>query len=158
MSQNLAEKLVVSASHHPQHVAVQLEADRMTYTELDQASGRVAGFLHARGIEPGDRIGLMLPNVPEFVPVYYGILRAGAVVVPMNILLKEREVAFYLSDPEAKLVFAWHEFARPPRRRGRTTPAPSAGLCLRRRFAASCSASAELIGRSPRTATGQTRP
>ena len=110
MSQNLAEKLLVSASHHPEHVAVQLEADTMTYAELDQASGRVAGFLHSRGIEPGDRIGLMLPNVPEFVPVYYGILRAGGVVVPMNILLKEREVAFYLSDPEAKLVFAWHEF------------------------------------------------
>ena len=110
MSQNLAEKLLVSASRHPKRAAVQLEADRMTYAELDQASGRVAGFLRASGVEPGDRIGLMLPNVPEFVPIYYGILRAGAVVVPMNVLLKEREVAFYLSDPEAKLVFAWHQF------------------------------------------------
>ena len=54
---------------------------------------------------------MMLPNVPYFPVVYYGILRAGAVVVPMNVLLKEREVAFYLEDPEAKLVFAWHDFA-----------------------------------------------
>lgn len=43
--------------------------------------------------------------------MYYGVLRAGAVVVPMNPLLKEREVAFYLGDPEAKLFFAWHQFA-----------------------------------------------
>ena len=53
----------------------------------------------------------MLPNVPAFAFAYYGVLRAGGVVVPMNVLLKEREVAFYLSDPEAGLVFAWHEFA-----------------------------------------------
>jgi long-chain acyl-CoA synthetase len=59
----------------------------------------------------GDRVGIMLPNVPYFPVVYYGILRAGAVVVPMNVLLKEREVRFYLEDPGAKLVFAWHDFA-----------------------------------------------
>ena len=53
----------------------------------------------------------MLPNVPEFAIAYYGVLRAGGVVVPMNVLLKQREVAFYLGDPEAKLIFAWHEFA-----------------------------------------------
>ena len=53
----------------------------------------------------------MLPNVPYFPVVYYGILRAGGVVVPMNVLLKEREVRFYLEDPGAKLVFAWHDFA-----------------------------------------------
>jgi long-chain acyl-CoA synthetase len=53
----------------------------------------------------------MLPNVPYFAVVYYGILRAGGVVVPMNVLLKEREVAYYLSDPEARLLFAWHQFA-----------------------------------------------
>ena len=54
----------------------------------------------------------MLPNVPEFAVVYYGVLRAGAVVVPINPLLKEREVAFYLSDSGARMVFAWHGFAR----------------------------------------------
>ena len=49
-------------------------------------------------MRPGDRIGVMLPNVPYFAVVYYGILRAGGVVVPMNVLLKEREVAYYLGD------------------------------------------------------------
>ena len=53
----------------------------------------------------------MLPNVPEFAHCYYGALRAGAVVVPMNVLLKDREVAFYLRDSGAKVLFAWHEFA-----------------------------------------------
>src|SRR3712207_8788522 len=53
----------------------------------------------------------MLPNVPYFPAIYYGILRAGGTVVPMNVLLKEREVAFYLGDSGAKLLFAWHDFA-----------------------------------------------
>jgi long-chain acyl-CoA synthetase len=53
----------------------------------------------------------MLPNVPYFPIVYYGILRAGGVVVPMNVMLKEREAEFYLSDSGAKCVFAWHEDA-----------------------------------------------
>jgi long-chain acyl-CoA synthetase len=69
----------------------------------------VAGLLKARGLEAGDRVGIMLPNVPYFGIVYYGILRAGGVIVPMNILLKPREVHFYLSDPGAKHVFAWYE-------------------------------------------------
>ena len=53
----------------------------------------------------------MLPNVPYFAFIYYGILRAGGVVVPMNPLLKGREVKFYLEDPGAKIMFAWHDFA-----------------------------------------------
>ena len=53
----------------------------------------------------------MLPNVPYFAACYYGVLRAGAVVVPMNVLLKKREVEYYLSDSAAKLLFAWFDFA-----------------------------------------------
>jgi long-chain acyl-CoA synthetase len=83
----------------------------VSYGALDDASARVADLLRARGIERGDRVGVMLPNVPQFAFVYYGVLRAGGVVVPMNVLLKQREVAFYLGDPEARIVFAWHDFA-----------------------------------------------
>ncbi len=71
----------------------------------------MAGLLRERGITPGDRVGVMLPNVPQFAVAYYGVLRAGATVVPMNVLLKEREVSFYLSDSGAKLVLAWQQFA-----------------------------------------------
>ena len=67
--------------------------------------------MKSKGLEPGDRVGLMMPNVPYFPAIYFGILRAGGVVVPMNVLLKGREVAFYLEDPGAKIVFAWGDFA-----------------------------------------------
>ena len=66
-------------------------------------------MLKDKGLQPGDRVGVMLPNVPYFGLVYYGVLRAGGVVVPMNVLLKPREVEFYLSDPAAEHLFGWHE-------------------------------------------------
>ena len=68
----------------------------------------------------------MLPNVPEFAAIYYGILTAGAVVVPMNVLLKQREVAFYLGDSGGEDRFAWHGFAERPRCRAPPTPERSA--------------------------------
>jgi long-chain acyl-CoA synthetase len=67
-------------------------------------------MLKSKGVGQGDRVGIMLPNVPYFPAVYYGVLRAGAVVVPMNVLLKGREVGYYLSDAGAKVLFAWHGF------------------------------------------------
>ena len=97
----------------------------MTYAELDDATARVAGLLRERGLEPGDRVGIMLPNVPQFAFAYYGVLRAGGVVVPMNVLLKQREVAFYLGDPEAKLSLRGTSSPM-PRSRARPRPAPSA--------------------------------
>ena len=105
---NLAADLVHSASAHADRVALRLGDTRVTYRELDAASERVAGLLRARGIRPGDRVGVMLPNVMEFAAVYYGVLRAGGVVVPMNPLLKAREVAYYLRDSGARLAFVWH--------------------------------------------------
>ncbi len=122
MSESLARILTDTASKCGDRVAFKLDDVELTYGMLDEASARIAGLLAAKGIEPGDRVGIMLPNVPYFPVVYYGILRAGAVVVPMNVLLKEREVRFYLEDPGAKLVFAWHDFAdaaQTGRRRGR---------------------------------------
>ncbi|MGH2982904.1 MAG: long-chain-fatty-acid--CoA ligase [Solirubrobacterales bacterium] len=108
---NLAQNLVRTASEQPDGMALKLDDLELTYSQLDDASARVAGLLVAMGIEPDDRVGIMLPNVPYFPVVYFGVLRAGGVVVPMNVLLKGRETAFYLSDPEAKAVFAWHDFA-----------------------------------------------
>jgi long-chain acyl-CoA synthetase len=108
---NLAGIMTASARRRPDHVAVKLDDAEVTYGLLDEGSARVAGLLRDRGIGPGDRVGVMLPNVPYFPVVYYGIVRAGAVVVPMNVLLKGREVAYYLEDSGAKLLFAWHGFA-----------------------------------------------
>jgi long-chain acyl-CoA synthetase len=108
---NLAEILTTTASERPDRVALKLDDLEVSYAQLDDASARVAGLLRAKGLAPGDRVGIMLPNVPHFPVAYYGVLRAGGVVVPMNVLLKAREVAFYLRDPRARLCFAWHDFA-----------------------------------------------
>jgi long-chain acyl-CoA synthetase len=111
MSENLALNLTRSADQQGARPAIKLDESALSYAALADQSARMAGLLSQRGIHPGDRVGIMLPNVPQFAAVYYGILWAGAAVVPMNVLLKQREVAFYLGDPKAKLVFAWHEFA-----------------------------------------------
>jgi long-chain acyl-CoA synthetase len=108
---NLAQNLTSAAAEHPHRPALKLDDAELTYAQLEEASARVAGLLRGRGVQRRDRAGIMLPNVPYFAVCYYGVLRAGAVVVPMNVLLKAREVAFYLGDSEAKLCFAWHEFA-----------------------------------------------
>ena len=110
MSSNLAQLLTQTASEHGDRPALKLDDVVVTYQMLDEGAARVAGLLRARGLQPGDRVGIMLPNVPYFGLVYYGVLRAGGVVVPMNVLLKAREVKFYLSDSGAKHVFAWHDF------------------------------------------------
>ncbi|HET7691284.1 MAG TPA: long-chain fatty acid--CoA ligase [Nocardioidaceae bacterium] len=101
---NLATVLTDSADRVPERPALRLGESTMTYAELDRLSSQVAGLLTARGVVPGDRVALMLPNVLEFAPAYYGILRVGGVVVPMNPLLKGREVDYYLSDSGAELL------------------------------------------------------
>src|SRR5215217_6976038 len=111
MSQNVAELMTRAAARHGDRPAYKLDDTVIPWAAVDAATAQVAGFLRARGVEPGDRVGLMLPNLPYFPAVYYGILRAGGVVVPMNVLLKGREVGFYLEDPGAKVLFAWGDFA-----------------------------------------------
>jgi long-chain acyl-CoA synthetase len=111
MGLNLASIPTAGAARLPDSPAVQLGEAELSYAELDDRSARLATLLKQRGFEPGDRVGVMLPNVPEFPIAYYGVLRAGGIVVPMNVLLKRREIAFYLEDSGAKLLLVWHEFA-----------------------------------------------
>ncbi|MFJ9249632.1 long-chain fatty acid--CoA ligase [Streptomyces sp. NPDC101776] len=106
---NLAEFLVRTAARRPERPALRLGTNITTYAELDEQSARAAALLRAEGVRPGDRVALMLPNVPEFVVLYYGALRTGAIVVPMNPLLKERETAYHLTDSGAVLLFEWHQ-------------------------------------------------
>ncbi|MFX0578296.1 long-chain-fatty-acid--CoA ligase [Nocardia nepalensis] len=104
---NLAVLLEDSARRYPDRDAVVLGAERLTYAELDARANQVAHLLAARGVEPGDKVALSCPNLPEFLIVYYGILKAGAVVVPLNILLRPREIAYHLTDSEADLYFCF---------------------------------------------------
>src|SRR6059058_2779887 len=111
MPDSLAQLLTETAARHGERPALKLDDMVVSYAVLTEGATRIAGLLKARGLQPGDRVGIMLPNVPYFAVVYYGVLRAGGVVVPMNVLLKERETTFYLSDPGARFVFVWHQFA-----------------------------------------------
>jgi len=108
---NLSLKLVESARNFPDRIALRCDDLSYTFAEFDAAAARVATFLDREGIEPGDRVGLMLPNSPVFALAYYGITRRGAVAVPMNPLLKAREVEFYLHNTGAKALFATPAFA-----------------------------------------------
>ncbi|MFF9044476.1 AMP-binding protein [Streptomyces parvulus] len=104
---NLSVLLEDSARTHPDRDAVVLGTTRLTYAQVEAAANRVANLLVDRGIWPGDKVALSCPNVPWFPIVYYGILKAGAVVVPLNILLKSREIAYHLADSEAKAYFCF---------------------------------------------------
>ena len=111
MSENLARILTEATEASPDRIGVKLDDFEVSYRVLDDGSARLAAMLKEKDFSPGQRVGVMLPNVPYFPIAYYGVLRAGGIVVPMNVLLKPRETGFYLSDPEAKAVFAWHDFA-----------------------------------------------
>jgi long-chain acyl-CoA synthetase len=102
---NLATNLVDAVSRFGDRIAVRHDDKTWTYSELDEQSARIAGFLRAREVKPGDRVALQLPNLIQFPAIYYGILRAGAVVVPMNPLLKAREIEYYLTDSGAAMLF-----------------------------------------------------
>ena len=108
---NLATHLTATAKEHGDRPAVKLDDTVLSYDQLLDGARRVVALLKAKGIQPGDRIGLVLPNVPHFPVIFYGAVAAGAVVVPMNPLLKGREVEFYLKDSGASLVFAWQDMA-----------------------------------------------
>ncbi|GGB31991.1 long-chain-fatty-acid--CoA ligase [Flexivirga endophytica] len=102
---NLAANLARTAEQHPDAVAVRLDDFTLTYAQLRDAAAKFAGKLAARGIQPGDRVALSQPNLPTFPVIFYGALWAGATVVPMNPLFKPREIAYYLSDSGASLMF-----------------------------------------------------
>jgi long-chain acyl-CoA synthetase len=107
MSFNLATILCESARALPDKIAVIGGGRRMTYAELDAAADRFAAGLLRKGIVAGDAVALQLPNVPQFAIAYFGILKAGAVVVPMNVLYKADEVNFILRDSGARLLITW---------------------------------------------------
>jgi long-chain acyl-CoA synthetase len=110
---NFAEKVPAAAAEDAEHPAVKLDDIVMSYGVLDAATARAAGFLREKGVREGDRVGMQLPNVPYFPIVYFGALRLGAIVVPMNPLLKEKEIAYHLSDSGARVMVGWHQFADP---------------------------------------------
>src|ERR1700691_2782023 len=108
---NLSSVLDRAVGGHARHPAVRMDDLVLDYSELREAAGRFTSLLSSLGVTTGDRLGIMLPNVPAFPIAFYGALGAGAVVVPMNPLLQSREIAFYLGDCGAKVLLAWHAAA-----------------------------------------------
>src|SRR3984957_6315106 len=110
MDFNLAVMLRESARRAPAKTAVILGEARLSYAQLDELSDKLAANLTAAGLAIGDRVGLQLPNIPQFVIAYFGILKAGGVVVPMNVLLKAPEIAFQLENSGARTLITYGGF------------------------------------------------
>jgi long-chain acyl-CoA synthetase len=104
---NLAMLLEESTRRYPDRVAVIFNDIRLTYAQVNAAANQIANGLVQAGIQPGDKVALSCPNLPYFPLVYYGTLKAGATVVPLNVLLKEREIAYHLADSEARAYFCF---------------------------------------------------
>ena len=100
---NLAMLIEYHARLHPDWEAIVAGGARLTYGQLDVAAQRVASALSALGVRPGDHVALSCPNTPHFPIAYFGILKAGAAVVPLNVLLKPREIAQHLHDSAARV-------------------------------------------------------
>jgi len=106
---NIALALQETARRHPDRLAVRGPRP-LTYGELNRASNCVANGLAALGLRPGDRAAFILPNVPEFLVLLYGILKMGGVAVPISPVLKAREIQQTLTDCGAVALFAWHSY------------------------------------------------
>lgn len=104
---NLASLLEDSTTTYPDRTALVFGERRLSYAEVNTFANMVASLLVSRGIRPGDKVALTCPNLPYFTIVYFGILKAGATVVPLNVLLKGREVAYHLDDSDAKAYFCF---------------------------------------------------
>jgi long-chain acyl-CoA synthetase len=95
-----------TAQKHPEKAAIAYFEEEITYAELDSLSNQFAGALNALGVKKGDRVAVFLPNIPQFVIAYFGVLKAGAVLTAISPLHKEREVAYQLTDSEAEAIVA----------------------------------------------------
>ena len=104
---NLSAFIEQHAWLNPNREAIVFGETRLTYSQLNASANRVANALNEMGIGHGDKVGLACPNLPFFPIVYYGILKAGATVVPLCILFKPREFAYHLKDSDAKAVFVF---------------------------------------------------
>lgn len=107
MTLNVAYLVRESAKEHPDKAALLFDGGSLTFGQVDALSNQLAAGLRSKGFGRGTKIALQLPNIPQFVIAYFGILKAGCVVVPMNVLLKAPEVAFQLGNSQAKALISW---------------------------------------------------
>ncbi|MHA6758472.1 AMP-binding protein [Streptacidiphilus sp. PAMC 29251] len=128
MSFNLATMLRESATAHPDKACLRAGDQSTSYAELDRGSGLVAANLRAAGLVRGDKVAVQLPNIPEFLLAYFGILKAGLVMVPLNPLLKAAEITHQLLDSQARLLITFDACA--PEARKAAAGIEDLSLCL----------------------------
>ncbi|MCW5852682.1 MAG: long-chain fatty acid--CoA ligase [Anaerolineae bacterium] len=93
-----------AAAQRPDQVCARFFGRPFTYRQMKEATDRLAAGLRGLGVRPGDRVGVLLPNCPQFITAYYGILKAGAVVLPLNPLYTDYELTHHFSDSGAETV------------------------------------------------------
>lgn len=108
--ETLAEFVSGIAEREPERQAILFQDQPLTYGQLEGTIERAANGLAARGVTQGDRVALLLPNIPQFVVAYYAVIRLGATVVPLNLLYKADELAYILGDSGAKALLVHEGF------------------------------------------------
>src|SRR5215470_7449760 len=109
---DLGQMLALTAAQFPDKTAIIFRDQTTSYAEFDRRSNQVANALIGLGIQPGDRVAILIHNLPIFMEAYYGIVRAGATVVPLNVLYKAGEVEYILQDSGAKAIMTFGPFAQ----------------------------------------------
>ena len=109
---SLGQMLHRSAGSFPESSALYYSKQKITFSELEMLAGRFGKALQERGVGKGERVALYLPNIPEFVVAYYGVLRIGAIGVAISPLYKERELLHILRDSEARIIVCWDRLLR----------------------------------------------
>lgn len=104
---NLSVILEDSARRYPTKEAFIFGDTRLNYAQINAAANQIANGLVAAGIQAGDKVALSCLNLPYFPMIYFGILKAGASVVPLSVLLKRNEIAYHLKDSDAKAYFCF---------------------------------------------------
>jgi long-chain acyl-CoA synthetase len=104
---NLSILLEQTAQRFPSNKAFTFMDSSLSYAQINGAANQIANGLKSKGIQKGDKVALSCLNLPYFPIIYFGILKAGAAVVPLSVLLKEDEVAYHLADSEAKAYFCF---------------------------------------------------
>lgn len=114
MSFNIAMLLIESSRREPDKTSLILGEHKMKYLDLYQAATKFAGSLQMLGVQRGDRVMLVLPNIFHFPICFFGAAHIGAINVPVNVLYKEDEISFRLKDSAAKVLIVWEGFLEEP--------------------------------------------
>jgi long-chain acyl-CoA synthetase len=107
VSFNLATMLDESTRADPEKPCVIINDTTLSYAQVEQLSGLVAGNLLGLGLGPGDKVAVQLPNIPHFLFAYFAIMRAGLVMVPLNPLLRGPEIEYHLENSDARMLITF---------------------------------------------------